>query len=79
MSPRSDTLAWFWAIQTLPFLFNAVFLVEKQQMMCAWWRSNTCCVLGGEATNTNFVVFGLIRSIALEASTLTITPTYIEV
>jgi len=23
--------------------------------------SNSCCVLGGEAVNTNYIVFGLIR------------------
>ena len=38
-----------------------------------------CCVLSEEATNTNFIVFGLIRSsnprsTTLDASTLTIIP-----
>jgi hypothetical protein len=32
MSPHSDTLFWFWAIQSLFFLLNAAFLAEKQQI-----------------------------------------------
>ena len=29
---HSDTLFWFWANQSLLFLFNAVYLAEKQQI-----------------------------------------------
>jgi len=31
-------------------------------------------MLGAEATNANFIVYGLTRSTTLEACTLTITP-----
>jgi hypothetical protein len=32
MSPHSDTLSRFQAIQSLVFLLNAAYLAEKQQM-----------------------------------------------
>ena len=32
MSPHSDTLSWFWAYQSLLFLFIAACLAEKQQI-----------------------------------------------
>jgi hypothetical protein len=32
MSLHSDTLFWFWANQSLLFLLNAAWLVEKQQI-----------------------------------------------
>ena len=32
MSPHSDTLSWFRANQSLLFLLNAVYSVEKQQI-----------------------------------------------
>jgi hypothetical protein len=32
MLPHSDTLSWFWANQSLLFLFNAACLAEKQQI-----------------------------------------------
>ena len=32
MSPHSDTISWFPANQSLLFLLNATYLVEKQQI-----------------------------------------------
>jgi hypothetical protein len=61
MSLHSDTLSWFRANQSLPFLLNATWLAEKQQIpllySLVWpdWGSNP-------------------RSTAIEASMLTITP-----
>ena len=52
-----------------------IILIPSQPVLAI---SPLCCMLSGEATNTNFIVFGLTplnpRSTAIEASTLTITP-----
>ena len=52
-------------------------ILIPSQLVCDLTRE--CCVLSGEATNTNFKVFGLTwgsssRTTALEASTILITP-----
>ena len=54
-----------------------VIRIHSQQVSVL---SPECCVLSGEVTNTNFIVFGLTRSVPeltiyrTRASTLTITP-----
>jgi hypothetical protein len=61
MLPHSHTLSWFGATQSLLFLLNAAFLVEKQQipiLLSLVWPN-----LGSNPQSTT-----------LEASTLTITP-----
>jgi hypothetical protein len=60
MSLHSDTLFWFLANQSLLFLFNAAFFAEKQQKPILYsfvWQDRS----------------SYPQSIALEASTLTIT------
>ena len=60
MSLHSDTLFWFLANQSLLFLLNAAFLAEKQQTSILYsfvWQDRS----------------SYPQSIALEASTLTIT------
>ena len=61
MSPHSDTLSWFRANTSLLFLLNVACLAEKQQIPIL-------CFLVWPDRDSN------LRSTALEASTLTITP-----
>jgi hypothetical protein len=61
MLPHSDTLSWFWANQSLLFLLNTVYLVEKQQI-----QSLESLVLPDWGSNP--------RSTTLEESMLTIIP-----
>ena len=61
MSPHSDTLSWFWVKQSLLFLHNAACLAEKQQIPIL------CFLVWPDRDS-------ILRSTALEVSTLTITP-----
>ena len=61
MSLHSNTLFWLWANQSLLFLLNAACLAKKQQIPIL-----QSLVWPNRGSNP--------RSIALEASTLTITP-----
>ena len=61
MSLHADTLFWFRANQSLLFLLNAACLAEKQQVPILY-----SFVWPDRGSN--------LRSTALEASTLTITP-----
>jgi hypothetical protein len=53
--------------------FNVKSTTKKNKTHPSQSISPLCCVLSGEVTYTNLIVFGLTRS-ALEVSTLTITP-----
>jgi hypothetical protein len=61
MSSHSDTLSWFIADQSLPFLLNAACLAEKQQIPILYYL-----VWPDRGKNP--------RSTTIEASTLTVTP-----
>ena len=61
MSLHSDTLSWLWANQSLLVLFSVVCLAEKQQIPILY-----SLVWPDRSSNPRFI--------ALESSTLTITP-----